>query len=114
MPADKPQARRQVARGGDDGTLGTADVRDQRLAANARRQVVEQADVLPDRRCEHDQVGAVRQCEIVPSGVSRPRRQRLRDDLSAIDGDDLAPGATSRSASATDPPISPKPATAIF
>jgi hypothetical protein len=92
MPANKTQSRRQVARGGNDGTLGTADIRDQRLAANARRQVVEQADILPDRRCEHDQVGTVRECEVVPSGVSGPRRQRLRDDFSAIDGDDLTPG----------------------
>ncbi len=98
MPADKPQPRRQVARGRDDGTLGTADVRDQRIAANARRQVVEQADSLPDRRCEHDQIGSVREREVVPSGVSRTRAQRLRDDCSAIDRDDLAPrcGLTKR------------------
>ena len=90
-PTNRRRAR-QVARGRDDGTLGTADIRDQRLAANARRQVVEQADILPDRRCEDNQVGAVREREVVPSGVCRARAQRLRDDFSAIDGDDLAPG----------------------
>ena len=83
MSADKPQPRRQVARGRDDGTLGTADVRDQRLAANARRQVVEQADILPDRRCEHDQIGAVRECEVVPSGVSRVPRHSASETTSA-------------------------------
>jgi len=85
------QARRQVARGCYDGTLGTADVRNQGLAAHTRRQVVEQPDGLPNWRREDNQVGAVCEREIVPSFVSRARGQRLRDDCSTIDGDDPAP-----------------------
>ena len=105
MPADETQPRRQVARGRNDGTLGTADVGDERLAANVRRQIVEQADILPDRRCEHDEVGAVREREIVAADVRRsrapapPRRlQRDRSRRSEHRGCDLTQRERNRSA----------------
>ncbi len=91
MPANKPQPRRQVrARRRTMARLVLPTSVTIALAAHARRQVVQQADVLPDRRREHDEVGSVRQREVVPSAVGGPRRSAVRRRPRAVDGDDVA------------------------
>ena len=87
MAADEREARRQRPRRGDDLALRAAGVGDDGGFAHVLVELLQQRDVLPDRRGEHDEIGFGQDDEIVRGDVDRVQPHRRFEDVLVVHGD---------------------------